>query len=136
MKILLVDDNPLNRLLPATLLTREGHEVVECINGMQALEAARSEHFDCILLDIAMPGMSGIEVCRLLRAEIPRPNLRIVAFTAHARPDEIPGLKTSGFDHVLLKPMDKKTLFDALEGKRKADFSSDDENGVPKRIVG
>ena len=115
MKVLLVDDNPINRLLPATLMRRKGYEVVECINGIQALEAARSEHFDCVVLDIAMPGLSGIEVCSRLREEIPRSRLRIIAFTAHAKSSDMPAFKTAGFDDLLLKPLDHKALFVALE---------------------
>ena len=135
MKVLLVDDNPINRLLPSILMRRRGYEVVECINGTQALDAARSEHFDCVVLDIAMPGLSGIEVCSRLRAEIPRERLRIIAFTAHAKPSDIPSFKTAGFDDVLLKPLDHEALFIALEtgwDERRGWLTSDDTQASEK----
>ena len=110
MKVLLVDDTDFNRTLPRVLLERHGCQVVECASGPEALQAAASGDFDCVLLDVMMPGMSGIEVCQRLRQEPRLGNLRIIAYTAHALPGEIREIMAAGFDDILVKPIDIRTL--------------------------
>jgi CheY-like chemotaxis protein len=110
MKVLLVDDTDFNRPLPRVLLQRYGCSVVECDNGTDALQAASEGDFDCVLLDIMMPGMSGIEVCQRLRSDPALRGLRIIAYTAHAMPGEIREIMAAGFDDILVKPIDIRTL--------------------------
>ena len=110
MNVLLVDDTDFNRTLPRVLLQRYGCSVSECDNGSDALQAARTGTFDCVLLDIMMPGMSGIEVCQQLRSDPSLAGLRIIAYTAHALPAEIREIMAAGFDDILVKPIDIKTL--------------------------
>jgi DNA-binding response OmpR family regulator len=68
-RLLLVEDDPTLRQALSFNLTREGYEVATASNGESALEAARGERVDLILLDVMLPGMSGIEVLRVLRGE-------------------------------------------------------------------
>src|SRR5262249_15122523 len=68
-KVLVVDDVPDNVKLLAYELSDHGHEVVTAFDGLRALEVARSEQPDVILLDIMMPGIDGIEVCRRMKAD-------------------------------------------------------------------
>ncbi|WP_455231244.1 response regulator [Geopseudomonas aromaticivorans] len=110
MKVLLVDDTAFNRTLPRVLLQRYGCNVVECDNGTDALRMASSGQFDCVLLDIMMPGMSGTEVCQRLRSDPAHAGLRIIAYTAHALPAEIQEIMAAGFDDILVKPIDIRTL--------------------------
>lgn len=114
MKFLLVDDTEYNRVLPRVLLQRKGLAVVECDNGEEALRLAGSGEFDCILLDVMMPGLSGIEVCQRLRALPGLRQPRIVAYTAHAMPAEVRTIMAAGFDEILIKPVDIKRLLTAL----------------------
>lgn len=114
MRVLIVDDNPVNRLLPLAWLDRYGCAAEECADGQSVLERLSGGGFDAVLLDLSMPGMSGQEVCRRLRASPIGATLRIVAYTAHAVPGDVEGFKADGFDDVLLKPITSDQLLRAL----------------------
>lgn len=115
MKVLVVDDNPINRLLPVAWLTREGHEADQSVDGYGVVEKVEAGHFDAVLLDLSMPGLSGMEVCRLLRATPAGKALRIIAYTAHAAPNAAAELKAMGFDDLLVKPINRDRLVAALQ---------------------
>lgn len=114
MRVLIVDDNALNRLLPTAWLSRIGCETAECVDGHDALEVLENERFDVVLLDLSMPGLSGMEVCRRLRALPERAQPRVIAYTAHASPDQIDTFRAAGFDDVLIKPITRDQLLQAL----------------------
>jgi CheY-like chemotaxis protein len=114
MKVLVVDDNPINRLLPVTWLNRNGCTAEESTDGRDALERIREGSFDVVLLDLSMPGMSGMEVCSTLRALPGGSALRLIAYTAHAMPEAVEGFKAAGFDDVLIKPITREKLMRAL----------------------
>lgn len=78
-KILIVDDEDRIRKLAKMYLEREGYETVEAEDGEHALELALSENFHCILLDIMLPGMDGIQVCKRLREEKSTPVIMLTA---------------------------------------------------------
>ncbi len=108
---MVVDDHPTNRILAATLLRKQGWTVVEAENGEQALtRAGQDPQLRLILLDISMPGISGEETCTRLRAADTSPARHIIAYTAHAFPEDIERLLTSGFDSVLVKPINLQRL--------------------------
>ena len=107
---LVVDDQPTNRLLAATLLKRQGWTVYEAENGELAVEQAASLAFRLILLDISMPGLSGEETCARLRQSQASPAPRIIAYTAHAFPEDRARLLACGFDNVLVKPINRQAL--------------------------
>ncbi len=114
MRILIVDDDFVNRKLPAVVLGRVGHGVVEAATGAEALACVAKEAFDVVLLDLTMPDMSGYEVCRQLRAGEGGERLRIVAYTAYG----VDGLRdqvlASGFDALLLKPVTPAEILEGL----------------------
>ncbi len=114
MKVLVVDDNPVNRLLPITWLSNAGHEAVECCSGYEALERLGGGRYDAMLLDLSMPGLSGTEVCRQLREQPEHADMRIVAYTAYLQPELVSGFQEAGFDAVLIKPVTRKAAFKAL----------------------
>jgi CheY-like chemotaxis protein len=114
MKILVVDDNPINRLLPLAWLRREACDPVESADGYDALEKAQAEAFDVVLLDLSMPWLSGREVCRALRALPGGERMRIIAYTAHATPDALASLCAEGFDDVIFKPVSREALLRAV----------------------
>lgn len=105
-RILVVDDNEVNRLLAVLSLNHDGREIDEAASGAQALELLAARPYDCVLLDISMPEMSGYEVCRRIRADGALAGLRVIAYTAHALDSEHRRILESGFDGVLTKPVD------------------------------
>jgi CheY-like chemotaxis protein len=110
LNIVVIDDNSTNRLLPGLFLRPLGHAVNECVGAEEALEWLMHNPCDVILLDISMPSVSGLQLCKQLRADQRYQHLQIIAYTAHAMPDEVLLWESSGFDKVLLKPIRKDDL--------------------------
>jgi CheY-like chemotaxis protein len=111
---LVVDDHPTNRLLAATLLKKFGWSVMEADCGSAALTLAAQHSFRLVLLDISMPGLSGEDTCAQLRATETGASLHIVAYTAHAFPEDQQRLLACGFDEVLIKPISRQRLEDLV----------------------
>jgi two-component system alkaline phosphatase synthesis response regulator PhoP len=112
-RLLLVEDDRTLRQALTFNLTREGYEVTSAADGEAALEAARNERLDLILLDVMLPGMSGIEVLRVLRREGVRTPIIILS----AKGDEIDrvvGLKIGADDYVA-KPFSRPELLARIE---------------------
>lgn len=107
---LIVDDHPTNRLIATTLLRKMGWQTHEADNGDSALELAARHEFGLVLLDISMPGLSGEETCRRLRQQYAGRNIRIIAYTAHAFPEERTRFLAVGFDDILVKPINREQL--------------------------
>jgi len=107
---LVVDDHPTNRLLAATLLKKMGWNPVEAETGEIALALAGTQQFSLVLLDISMPGISGEETCTSLRQMQGEQALHIIAYTAHAFPEERDRFLTFGFDDILVKPISRQRL--------------------------
>ncbi len=107
---LIVDDHPTNRLIATTLLRKMGWQTHEADNGNRALELAQQHPFSLILLDISMPGLSGEETCAQLRQQQSGHPLRIIAYTAHAFPEDRARFLAAGFDDILVKPINREQL--------------------------
>ncbi|POA96671.1 response regulator [Chromobacterium sinusclupearum] len=112
--ILVVDDHEINRKVAAMFLKKQGWLVEQAESGFQALEMFQRALYDCVLLDISMPDMSGIEVCRQVRADPRMRGMRLVAYTAHAMADEQDEIMQSGFDAMVTKPLTAERLFEAV----------------------
>jgi adenylate cyclase len=109
-RILVVDDNPNNVDILQMRLESHGYEVVTAADGEAALERAVQHAPDLILLDVMMPGIDGLEVCRRLKSDESRPFTPIVIITARAEAkDVIAGLE-AGADEYLAKPVDHAAL--------------------------
>ena len=113
---LVVDDHPTNRLLGKTLLGKMGWQTEEAESGELAIEMLKKSPFSLILLDISMPGMSGEDTCRLIRALPGGSAIRIIAYTAHAFPEERDRFIAGGFDEILVKPINRKRLEELVAG--------------------
>jgi two-component system, chemotaxis family, chemotaxis protein CheY len=113
-KVLVVDDNAVNRKLAAALLRRRGMHVEEADSGQAALEMLRVGQFDSVLLDISMPVMDGKEVCQILRSTPELAVLRVIAYTAHAMESERQSIMAAGFDDLLVKPISGQDLLRVL----------------------
>lgn len=112
---LIVDDNAINAELANAHLRRSGWTARVVNSGAAALAAMEKSAFDLVLLDISMPGMSGIEVCEAIRSSSPTLPTRIVAYTAHAMRDEHKLLYAAGFHDILIKPVDRRAILAMLE---------------------
>ncbi|HEV7386010.1 MAG TPA: response regulator, partial [Phenylobacterium sp.] len=107
-RVLLVEDNPINALLARTLLTREGCEIDHATSGDEAIAAVKVGAYDLILMDMRMPGLTGVEAARALRGlgvETP-----IVALTANAFEDDRHACLAAGMNDFLVKPMSPDAL--------------------------
>ena len=110
-RILVVDDIETNRRLLEARLSAEYFDVIEAADGAQALQRARQDAPDIILLDIMMPGMDGFEACRRLKADPLTRHIPVIMVTAlDQREDRIKGLE-AGADDFLTKPVDDLPLF-------------------------
>jgi PAS domain S-box-containing protein len=113
-RILVVDDNAVNRLLVHALLEKEGSVVEEAQSGAEALaRLARGPQIDAVLMDLVMPDMDGIETVRRLRqreVESGRTALPVIAFTAATGPDEVRRALDAGCDGYVGKPVRKDEL--------------------------
>jgi two-component system phosphate regulon response regulator PhoB len=108
--ILLVEDDPDIRELVAYKLTRGGFEVVEAADGFAALQAARTRPPDAVILDMGLPRLSGIEVCRELRAAPATAAVPIIMLTGAVRLQELEQAYAAGASDYLVKPFSPREL--------------------------
>lgn len=109
-RILIVDDNEANRDILATRLKANGYALLEAGDGEEALEVARREKPDLILLDIMMPKIDGVEVCRQLKADKDLPFMPIILVTAKTDTKDVVAGLDAGADEYLTKPIDQAAL--------------------------
>lgn len=115
MKILLVEDNEINRIVARQMLQSEGHTVVEAHDGRQSVEAAKTTTFDLILMDISMPVMDGRTATRAIRGgDGASKDTAIVALTANAMVEEQNEFIADGMNGILTKPLARDALRDLL----------------------
>ena len=115
LQILAVDDNAVNLLVLDQLLTSFGHEVAKAASGVEALDQMAARPFDLVLLDIQMPGMSGVEVLQQLRAEAgPNRNAPVVALTADVTSGGRERYLELGFTEHSSKPIQIQDLMEAV----------------------
>jgi CheY-like chemotaxis protein len=108
--LLLVEDNEDNRIIYSTVLRHIGYEVVEALDGAQAVALARSVLPDLILMDISIPGIDGWEATRILRSDPATRDIPIVALTAHALADDRERASLVGFTSYLAKPIEPRAV--------------------------
>lgn len=104
-KILIVDDNEDSRDLVVKVLKNRGYQMVEAVDGEDALEKAESENPDIILLDISIPKLDGYEVTRRLKSREKFRNIPIIALTAHAMKGDKEKALQAGYDGYISKPI-------------------------------
>ena len=108
--ILLVEDNPDNRAIYRTLLEHVGYEVIEAVDGQEALDKARKFQPQAILMDISIPKIDGYEATRILKADESTAGIHIVALTAHARKEDEDRARAVGCDGYLAKPVEPRRV--------------------------
>lgn len=112
--ILLVDDDSVNRLLALTILEKFNCLVEVADGGKKAIELLRNKAFDVVLLDIHMPGVSGIDVARYLRKDLNNQSTRIIAVTAAVMSHELKTYQQAGINDFLIKPFKEINLFNKI----------------------
>ena len=116
LKILVAEDNRTNRRVLSKILERAGHRSVLAANGEEALDRLEEERFDAVLMDINMPGMSGIEATKMHRfASLGEPRIPIIALSADATQETQRACEEAGMDAFQTKPVDARELIDLIE---------------------
>jgi two-component system, OmpR family, alkaline phosphatase synthesis response regulator PhoP len=106
-QVLVVDDDVKTVELVKLYLNRDGYKVITAYDGNEALAHARKYHPDLVVLDLMLPGLSGLEVCRVLRSESDVPIIMLTAMTTED--DKLKGL-TIGADDYVTKPFSPREL--------------------------
>lgn len=108
--ILIVDDEPMNLDILHTRLAVHGYEILTATDGEEALATARAQQPDLVLLDVMMPKMDGIDVCRRLKADASLPFMPVILVTAKADSKDVVAGLEAGADEYLTKPVDQAAL--------------------------
>jgi CheY-like chemotaxis protein len=115
IKVLIAEDNPVNRELLRELLELRGYTVLEACDGQEALRLIEQTQPELMLLDIGMPGMDGFAVVRRIRENPRLAQLPVVAVTAYAMRGDQERVLNSGFDGYLSKPINPSSLTKELD---------------------
>jgi CheY-like chemotaxis protein len=114
-KILLVEDNEMNRDMLSRRLERKGFEVVIAVDGQAGINMATSESPDLILMDLSLPVIDGWEATRQIKADPVTHTIPVIALTAHAMADDEQKALEAGCDDYDTKPINLKRLLEKIE---------------------
>ncbi len=114
-KILLVEDNEMNRDMLSRRLMRKGHEVAMATDGREGVDMARSGEYDIVLMDMSLPEIDGWEATRRLKQAAETQALPIIALTAHAMAGDRDKALEAGCDDYDTKPIDLPRLLGKIE---------------------
>jgi CheY-like chemotaxis protein len=114
-KILLVEDNDDNRDMLARRLVRRGYDVITAVDGAQAVERARADLPDVILMDMSLPVIDGWEATRRLKADDATRGVVVIALTAHAMASDRDRALAAGCDEYDTKPIELPRLLEKIE---------------------
>jgi CheY-like chemotaxis protein len=115
-KILLVEDNEMNRDMLSRRLERRGYEVIVAVDGEEGVARARADAPDLVLMDLSLPGIDGWEATRQLKAADETRSIPVLALTAHAMAGDREKALGAGCDEFDTKPVDLPRLVDKIEG--------------------
>lgn len=114
LKILIVEDNPVNRLLAVKILGQAGFTADVAVDGLEAVELASKSPYDLIFMDLQMPVMDGYEAIREIRSNMAISQPRIIVISANVQPHDVSNSYNAGADGFLPKPIDRKALMDII----------------------
>jgi CheY-like chemotaxis protein len=127
MKILLVEDNDMNRDMLSRRLSRRGYTIVTAVDGQAALDMAVSAQPQLVLMDMSLPVIDGWEATRRLKADARTRAIPVIALTAHAMAEDRERALAAGCDDFDTKPVDLERLL----GKMQALLGADGTAGMP-----
>lgn len=137
--LLLVEDGEINRMIIGEVLEKAGHTVAMAPTGAEALSLLEKNNFDCILLDIHLPDMTGLKIVRFVRnLDDARANTRTIAVTGDVTSESIEDYLDAGFDGVAPKPIDPQNLLSQIAGEdvdMKGILMSAPEPGGPDLLI-
>ncbi len=116
-KVLVVDDDQRMVKTISDILKVKGYEAAEAYTGEEAVEKVKSDHYDCVLMDIKMPGINGVEALQMIKGLAPE--LPVVLMSAYTTEEQVKEVKQLGADTVLTKPLDLQMVFSYLALLRK-----------------
>ena len=114
-KILLVEDNEMNRDMLSRRLERKGYEVVIAVNGQEGVELVSSTRPDLILMDLSLPIIDGWEATRRIKADPATARIPVIALTAHAMAEDRAKAMAAGCDDFDIKPVDLPRLLKKID---------------------
>jgi signal transduction histidine kinase/DNA-binding response OmpR family regulator len=115
LRVLIVDDNPTNRLVAAKMLKDFEIQTDTACDGAEAVTAANRFNYDLILMDVRMPEMDGLQATRIIRSRGEKqPAVPVIAFTANAFPEDIAACREAGMNDFVVKPARKKAMVEAI----------------------
>ena len=114
-KILLVEDNEMNRDMLTRRLERKGYEIVIAVDGQAGIDMASSTTPDIILMDLSLPVIDGWEATRKIKADPATQSIPVIALTAHAMAGDEKKAREAGCDDYDTKPIDLKRLLGKIE---------------------
>nr|WP_315258633.1 PAS domain S-box protein [uncultured Duganella sp.] len=130
-RILLVEDNTFNQQIALEMLEEVGSSVCLAANGMEALELLRQTAFDCVLMDVQMPLMDGLEATRRIRADPRLADLRVLAMTATATSEDRVRCIEAGMDDFISKPIQPALMYQTI-----ANWLPERERAAPPALPG
>lgn len=113
-RVLIVEDNEMNRDMLTKRLVRRGYEVLTAVDGRAGIETTRSEKPDLVLLDMSLPEVDGWEAARELKGDPATASIPIIALTAHAMTDDRQKALDAGCNDYDTKPVDLKRLLEKM----------------------
>ncbi len=114
-RILIVEDNEMNRDMLSRRLARRGYEIETAVDGSEGVRAARERHPDLVLMDLSLPVMDGWEAIRILKGDDASKAIPVIALTAHALVTDREEALATGSDEFETKPVDLPRLLEKIE---------------------
>ncbi len=113
-RILVVEDNLMNKILVKEVLTLNGYEIIEAQTGTEALKSFTTVRPDLVLMDIQLPEMDGVTAMRVIKSDKKNKDIPVIALTASAMKGEEEKILNAGFDGYIAKPIDTKKLIETV----------------------
>jgi two-component system, cell cycle response regulator DivK len=114
-RVLIVEDNALNMKLFSAMLAAQGYDVLQASDGPHGLDVARTEHPDLIVMDLQLPGLSGLEVAHSLKSSGDTSGIPIIATSAYVQTGDEDKVRESGCDGFMAKPIAISEFLDMIE---------------------
>jgi CheY-like chemotaxis protein len=124
-KILLVEDNEMNRDMLSRRLERKGYTVILAVDGLIGVEMAQNESPDLVLMDMSLPVLDGWEATRRLKADVATGSIPVIALTAHAMSSDRDKAMEAGCDDYDTKPVDLPRLLEKIEALLKPESGNE-----------